>query len=87
MLVAACPNGTLHIKNKIFQKLLGLVPISDIMIIIIIINIIIIIKLLWSSGNTQVQDVEIKVCTHRFECDVLKVAATQTYWTYRINYI
>ena len=46
MLVAACPNGTLHIKNKIFQKLLGLVPISDIMIIIIIINIIIIIKLL-----------------------------------------
>ena len=46
MLVAACPNGTLHIKNKICQKLLGLVPISDIMIIIIIINIIIIIKLL-----------------------------------------
>ena len=33
------------------------------------------------------QDVEIKVCTHRFECDALKVAATQTYWTYRINYI
>ena len=25
------------------------------------------------------QDVEIKVCTHRFECDALKVAAIQTY--------
>ena len=24
------------------------------------------------------QDVEIKVCTHRFECDALKVAAIQT---------
>ena len=28
---------------------------------------------------TQVQDVEIKVCAHRFECDALKVAAIQTY--------
>ena len=25
------------------------------------------------------QDVEINVCTHRFECDALKVAAIQTY--------
>ena len=33
------------------------------------------------------QGVEIKVCTHRFECDALKVAAIQTYGIYRIDYI
>ena len=64
-----------------------MVPISDIMIIIIITKIIIIIKLLWSSGNTRVQDVEFQVCAHGFGCDALKVAAIQTYGIYRVDYI
>ena len=40
------------------------------------------------------EDLEIKVCTHRFECDALKVTALQTYGfnfsndgIYRIDYI